>query len=89
MSRQRGKFKMADTVTSLSLPCTCSLRDCMQQERELGRGEKGRCIWNWTRMPKRECHQGLYDPGAFKLDHFQPVKLILFQKKSTFLPSLP
>ena len=27
--------------------------------------------------------------GAFKLDHLQPVKLILFQNISTFLPSLP
>ena len=40
-------------------------------------------------LSKSEWHTGVSDLGAFKLDHFQPVKLILFQKISTFLPSLP
>ena len=33
-----------------------------------------------------EWHQGVYDPGAFKLDHLQPVKQILFQNISHFYP---
>ena len=36
--------------------------------------------------PKSECDTGVSDLGAFKLDHLQPVKLILFKNISTFLP---
>ena len=36
--------------------------------------------------PQSEWDTGVSDPGAFKLDHLQPVKLILFQRMSTFLP---
>ena len=36
--------------------------------------------------PKVNEDTGVSVPGAFKLDHLQPVKWILFQKKSTFLP---
>ena len=35
--------------------------------------------------PKSECDTGVSDLGAFKLDHLQPVKLILFKNISTFL----
>ena len=35
--------------------------------------------------PKSEWDTGVYDPGAFKLGHLLPVRLILFLKKSTFL----
>ena len=46
-----------------------------------GNGEKG--------MPQKLIqYQGVYDPLALKLDPFQPVKLILFQKIPPFLPSL-
>ena len=31
-----------------------------------------------------ECESGISVPGAFKLDHFQPVKLILFLNFSNF-----
>ena len=42
-------------------------------------------------MGKRDSSKSEWDPGvpvlgAFKLDHLQPVKLILFQKISIFLP---
>ena len=33
--------------------------------------------------------EGVYDPGAFKLDHLMSGKLILFHKISTFLLILP
>ena len=34
---------------------------------------------------KSEWHQGVCDPEAFKIDHLQPVKLILFQNFTTLL----
>ena len=34
----------------------------------------------------RQWDTGFSDPGAFKLDHLEPVELILFQKIFTFLP---
>ena len=52
--------------------------------------ERGRKAENWKReLPKSEWDTGVSDPGAFKLNHLQPVKLILFHEISTFLPSLP
>ena len=42
------------------------------------RNEKGDSLEN-------ECNTGVLVPGAFKLDHFQPVELILFQNYSIFL----
>ena len=48
------------------------------QGRQLGEGTLHKWVRHWGPSP---C--------AFKLDHLQPVKLILFQKKSYFLPSLP
>ena len=41
--------------------------------------------WNMSFWAARKWFQGACDPGAFKLDHLQPVKLILFQKISNFL----
>ena len=42
---------------------------------------------NWKReLLKSEWDTGVSDPGAFKLDNLEPVKLILFQKISTVLP---
>ena len=35
---------------------------------------------------KSGCDTGVSDPGAFKLDHLQPVQLILFHEISNFLP---
>ena len=46
------------------------------RERKMGKRD--------TSKSKRDT--GVSDHGAFKLDHLQPVKLILFQKISTFLP---
>ena len=40
-------------------------------------------------LSKSEWHHGVSDPEAFKLDHLQPIKLILFRNVSSFLTSLP
>ena len=46
------------------------------------RGKEGAGAENWKReFFKSGRNQGLCVPGAFKLDHLQPVKLILLQKK--------
>ena len=37
-------------------------------------------------ITNNKCDTGVSVLGAFKLDHFQPVELILFFKNSTFLP---
>ena len=42
-----------------------------------------------TESVQYERHQGVYDLRALKLDHFQPVKQILFQKMYTFLSFYP
>ena len=49
-----------------------------------GRVENGK-----RELFKSEWDTEVSDLGAFKLDHLQAVKLILFQIFSTFLPSLP
>ena len=41
--------------------------------------------WNCTASQWNKEQQALYNPGAFKLDHLQLVKLILFQNFPTFL----
>ena len=43
----------------------------------------------WNKSPKSEWDTGVPVLGAFKLDHLQPVKQILFKNVSTFLPRLP
>ena len=39
-----------------------------------------------SNLPKVD-YKGVHDLGEFKLDHFQPFELILFEKISTLLPS--
>ena len=52
--------------------------------------KEGAGAGNWIReLPKSGWHTGVSDLGAFKLDHWQPVELILSRNYSTFLPSLP
>ena len=56
-----------------------------ERERKEGAGaENGK-----RESPKSEWDTGVSDLGVFKFDHLQPVKLLLFQNYSTFLPSSP
>ena len=54
-------------------------------QRKEGRKEQGLKMGE-RKSPKSEGDTGVSDLGAFKLDHLQPVELILFQTISTFLP---
>ena len=55
---------------------------------ERGRKEEAGAENGKRDSPKSERERGVSVLGAFKLDHLKPVKLILLQKKITFLPSL-
>ena len=57
-------------------------------QREEGRKEQGQKIGK-QESPKSELDTGVSDLGAFKLDHLQPAKLILFRKCSTFFTQPP
>ena len=69
--------------------CPASHNNPILYSAERGRKE-GAGDGNWKReLPKSGWHTGVSDLGAFKLDHWQPVDLILSRNYSAFLPSLP
>ena len=51
----------------------------------LPEAEKRKINGAYAKGQENERLQGVSDLGAFKLDHLQTVKLILFQKSSVFL----
>ena len=75
-----------DYLTKFTIKFSRNLWSIMTARATVRRDLKDHQMGTLYKNLKSRWHQEVFDPGAFKLDHLQPVKLILFQRISTFLP---